>query len=273
MTYSEICDALRAAGIDDAAYEAAILIEKFCGIGRSALLLDRDRDFNSKALARAVDKRCQRYPLQYIVGEWSFCNEVYDLSPECLIPRPDTELLVEQAASVIPQNGSFIDLGTGSGCISISLLAMRPDLVGTAGDISMGALAVAQRNAIRNGVADRIEFIGLDMLSDTLWESGVSFDAIISNPPYIPTSQLGGLDPELAHEPTRALDGGEDGLVFYRKIIENADKILSPDGMILFEFALDQSDDIEALATAQGYSYTLFRDIENRPRACLLTRA
>lgn len=272
MKYSEICDRLTAAGICDAAFEASILIEKFCSVGRSALLLERERDFDSKALARAIDERCRRYPLQYIVGEWSFCNEIYQLSPDCLIPRPDTELLVERAAAAIKPYGHFIDLGTGSGCISISLLAMRPDLIGTAGDISTSALAVAQRNAIRNGVEDRIEFIGLDMLSDTLWESGVRFDAIISNPPYIPTSQLACLDPELSHEPSRALDGGDDGLIFYRKIIENAHKILAPDGVILFEFALDQSEDIEALATARGYNYTLYRDIENRPRACLLSR-
>lgn len=272
MTYSEICGALADAGIEDAAYEAALLIEKFCGVGRTALLLDRGRDFSSDDLSSAVDKRCQRYPLQYIIGEWSFCNEVYELSPDCLIPRPDTELLVERAAAAIKPRGCFIDLGTGSGCISISLLAMRPDLRGVAADISAGAIEVAQRNAIRNGVSDRLECMRLDMLSDELWESGRKFDVILSNPPYIPSSQLAGLDPELAYEPSRALDGGGDGLVFYRKIIENADKILAPDGMILFEFALDQSDDIEAIATDHGYSYTLYRDIENRPRACLLTR-
>lgn len=273
MTYSEICVALTAAGIDDAAYEAATLIKKFCGVDRASLMLDRNRDFNSDALARAVAERCERRPLQYILGEWSFCNEIYYLSPDCLIPRSDTELLVERAAAVLTRGGRFIDLGTGSGCISISLLAMRSDLRGIAADISEGAIEIAKKNAIRNCVSERLDFMHLDMLSDELWESGEKFDAIISNPPYIPTTQLAGLEPELAYEPSRALDGGDDGLVFYRKIIENADKILSPDGAILFEFALDQSDDIEALASAQGYSYTLYRDIEDRPRACLLTRS
>ena len=232
-----------------------------------------NREFISDALTHAVNQRCRRYPLQYIVGEWSFCNEIYELSPDCLIPRPDTELLVERAAAVIKPQGRFIDLGTGSGCISVSLLAMRPDLRGVAADISAGAIETAQRNAVRNGISDRLEFARIDMLSDELWTSDVKFDAIISNPPYIPTSQLSDLDPELAYEPSRALDGGNDGLVFYRKIIENADKILAPGGVILFEFALDQSDDIEALAAARGYSYTLYRDIENRPRACLLTQS
>lgn len=272
MTYIEICDSLTAAGIEDAAYEAAVLIEKFCGVGRTGLILDRNRNFDSLALDRAVGERCRRYPLQYIVGEWSFCNEIYELSPDCLIPRPDTELLVERAAAVIKPRGRFIDLGTGSGCISVSLLAMRHDLRGVAADISAGAIEVARRNACRNGISDRLEFVNLDMLSDELWKSGEKFDAIISNPPYIPSSQLSGLDPELAHEPSRALDGGYDGLVFYRKIVENAANLLAPDGVILFEFALDQSDDIEALAIAHSYNYTLYRDIENRPRACLLTR-
>ena len=272
MTYAEIVSRLSDAGIDDASYEAALLIEKFCGIDRASLLLDRDRELCSDALITAIAERAAHRPLQYIIGEWFFCREVYELSPDCLIPRPDTELLVERAAARLPENAKFIDLGTGSGCISISLLAMRPDLCGTAADISAGAIEVASRNAIRNGVSGRLEFMNIDMLSDELWTSGKVFDAIISNPPYIPSSDLASLDPELSYEPARALDGGEDGLIFYRKIVENARNILAPHGVILFEFALDQSDDIEAIATANGYRYTLYRDIENRPRACLLER-
>lgn len=272
MTYNEICSRLAAAGIDDASYEASLLIEKFCGIDRTSLLLNRDRELISDALESAVTERAAHRPLQYIIGEWFFCQEVYELSPDCLIPRPDTELLVERAAEILPEKAKFIDLGTGSGCISISLLAMRPDLRGVAADISQGALDVSRRNSIRNGVSDRLDFLELDMLSDSLWESGDVFDAIISNPPYIPTVQLSELDPELSYEPSRALDGGCDGLVFYRKIIENAHKILAPEGVILFEFALDQSNDIEAIAAANSYRYTLYRDIEGRPRACLLTQ-
>ena len=272
MTYDEIVSRLATAGIVDAEYEAALLIEHFCGIDRSALLLRRREDLASPELEDAVARRAERFPIQYIIGEWYFCNQVYELSPDCLIPRPDTELLVERAAATVAKDGRFIDLGTGSGCISISLLASRPDLRGLAADISEGAIAQAKKNALRNGVSERLEFSQINMLDNKLWESGQVFDAIISNPPYIPTRQLADLDPELAHEPSRALDGGEDGLVFYRKIVENAHRILAPRGVILFEFALDQSYDIEAIAVANGYKYTLYRDIEKRPRACLLDR-
>lgn len=280
MTYRDICRRLAGAGIDPAAYEAGLLLERFCGVGAAQLPLCRDRDFDSPELDSAVTRRVNHYPLQYILGEWGFCGETYEVTPDCLIPRADTELLVETAAALLPQGAGFADLGCGSGCIAVSLLAARADLVCVAVDISAGALALTERNARRNGVSGRLRTLRGDILTgeildgDTrgagLWARLGSVNMIISNPPYIPSLEINSLSPELAFEPVSALDGGRDGLDFYRSIIACGKAALTPDGVMLFETAAGQTQDVSALAVGAGLRAEVLYDIEKRDRAVLI---
>ncbi len=273
MTYTEILSALRAAGIDEYRHEAALLLSHFCGIPRERIPLIGDRGFDSPALLSAIDERCRRRPLQYILGEWQFCNETYRVGDGCLIPRPETELLVLRAAELLPQNAIFADLCTGSGCIAISLLVRRPDCRAVALELSNDALAYARKNAERNGVSDRIEFIAADLLdASTPTILGRSrFAAIISNPPYIPSREVDKLDPELFFEPREALDGGDDGLVFYRALLENYATCLKSDGFMLFEAGYDQEKSLRDLAEQNGFNFLPEQDLSGHFRIAKFT--
>lgn len=272
MTYRDILRILGAAGICDAAYEASLLLSRFCGIEPSRIPLVRDEVFSSEELRRAVMRRAGRYPLQYILGEWRFCRENYILNEDCLIPRSDTELLVETAAACLPRGGRFIDAGAGSGCVSVSLLAAREDAAGTAFDISEGALAAVRANAETAGVAERLRIFRGDMTDAALWAEAGDFDAVISNPPYIPSAEIDILEPELRYEPRRALDGGEDGLDFYRAILTYAPAALGRGGAILLELGAGQAADVSAIAATKGFYSRVVRDMEGRGRVLVLRR-
>lgn len=180
-------------------------------------------------------------PLAYILGEWYFYGETYKVTPDCLIPRPETEHLVEELIHRLPKNAIFADLCTGSGCISISVLAHRPDLSVVAVDISENALTIAMENAVLNGVSDRITFVTADVLSGNAL-GDTHFDAIVSNPPYIRTDVISGLSQEVRCEPVIALDGGADGLNFYRIIFNAYVKNVKHGGFIVCEIGYDQGD-------------------------------
>lgn len=187
-------------------------------------------------------------PLAYILGEWYFYDEKYLLNEETLIPRSDTEILVEQSIKYIPRDGVFIDLCTGSGCVAISILAHRPDLKAVAVDISQGALEMAKRNAALNAVDDRIDFLCADLLDANFANVfDKRFDALTSNPPYINSSVIPTLAPELAREPHIALDGGEDGLTFYRRIFDLCPALLKDKSPILLEIGYDQADALKRI--------------------------
>lgn len=272
MTYREICALLRNAGIDSAEWDAALLIEHVCKIDASLVPTQPERDYASDALAAAVKKRADRYPLQYLIGTWAFFRQSYEVSPDCLIPRPDTEILVEEAIRRLPRDAVFADLCTGSGCIAISILAERPDTRALAVEKFPDTLALAQRNADRNGVADRFSPLLGDVLTDAFFPSDQRFDAILSNPPYIPHRVLSTLEPELCAEPTVALDGGEDGLIFYRAILSSCANRLKPNGFFLFEIGYDQADDLARIAKAAGFrGFQVFRDYGKNDRAVLIT--
>ena len=257
------------AGIENADFEAALLINFFCGKSRAEILSSPDAQYESKELYDAADKRCERYPLQYIFGEWDFYGETYTVNEHCLIPRPDTELLVEYAIKNLPQNAHFADLCTGSGCIAVSTLVHRPDTYATALDLFPETVALAQKNAARNKVEKRFESICADLLEGNPFKDG-EFDAIISNPPYIRTSVVDTLEEELFSEPRAALDGGEDGLVFYKKILKDYKRSLKKGGFILFEIGYDQERDISILAADNGFSCEVRRDLGGNPRMAIL---
>lgn len=276
MTLQDITARLAAAGIEDARREAQLLAEHFCALSPLALRQTADiplPDPNG-VLARAVEQRAARFPLQYLLGTWGFWRQEYEVSPDCLIPRPDTELLVDYAARKLPRGGRFIDLCTGSGCIAISLLCERPDLSAVAVDLFDATLSLAERNARRNGVGeDRLTLIRGDVLDGAFMHELGKFDAILSNPPYITPAVIDTLAPELAFEPRAALDGGEDGLIFYRRMILGSDyrTALKAGGCFIFEMGYDQGDALRALAAEAGDICTVHRDLGGQERMAVLT--
>ncbi len=253
MTYREICERLKQAGIETAEWDAACLLERYCGVPAATLPLSPEKDYRAPGLLFAVERREARYPLQYLLGEWSFFRQTYEVSPDCLIPRSDTEILVEEAIRRLPENAHFADLCTGSGCIAISVLAERKDTEAVALEKFPKTLALAVRNAQRNGVAGRMQPLLSDVLSPpSPTFPGAPFDAILSNPPYIRSSELSSLAPELSAEPPAALDGGTDGLLFYRAILQRYTKILKPGGFFLLEIGFDQAEKVAEIARREG---------------------
>ncbi len=271
MTYHEITKALANAEIENYRAEAAMLICRFCSINQAELLLRRDEDFDSPELENAVIQRISHYPLQYILGYWEFCHETYRVTKDTLIPRADTEKLVELATRLLPERARFADLCTGSGCVAISTLAARTDCRAVAVDLFPKTLEVARENAEQNGVGDRLGFLEADVLSPAFMDGLGTFDAILSNPPYIETEQLSLLEPELAFEPNAALDGGDDGLKFYRVIIGEYGKYLSPTGFMLLEIGCDQAKAVSTIAAHAGYRCEVYKDFGGNDRVAYLT--
>ena len=274
MTYQELVALLKEAAVDSPEWDAALLLEHFCGISIGSMDPTDPTDYQSEDLEAAARRRATHYPLQYILGEWSFYRQTYEVSPDCLIPRADTEILVEEAIRHLPHGAHFADLCTGSGCIAISTLCERPDTTAYAIDKFVATLAVAMRNASKNGVADRLSLSVADVLKDGALPSEMQFDAILSNPPYIRTGVVGELAPEVLAEPAAALDGGADGLLFYRAILQNGKKHLKAGGFFLFEIGFDQAEDIARLAKEAGYpTCKIIKDLSGNDRVALITEA
>ena len=273
MTYSEICKAFYDAGIDSSEWDAQLLIGHFCGASSLEILGEPNREWSEPSLEQAVERRRRREPLQYLLGTWEFYRQTYEVSPACLVPRSDTEILVEEAIKRLPQGAFFADLCTGSGCIAISVLAERKDTRSLAVELSEEALDLAKRNAERNGVAHRFCGVWGDVLADApaFAEAFPKPHAIFSNPPYIPTEVLETLGPEVRQEPRMALDGGEDGLIFYRKLLRLAERWLQPNGFCLFEIGYDQGEALVALAAQHGFSCAVRKDFGGCDRVAICT--
>ena len=265
MTANEIRERLKACGIENYVLETEILIEELCGS------LAEDVDYSSEKLASAVEKRCARYPLQYIIGKWWLARCEFFVDESCLVPRPDTETIVELAVKHLPKNACFADLCTGSGCIAISILDLRPDTVADAYELYPNTLEMAKKNAAHNKVEERFTPVLGDVLQkDTLGEK--KYSAIISNPPYIRTDVIETLEIEAKTEPRAALDGGEDGLIFYREIVKNFAENLEDGGFFLFEIGFDQANDLKNIADENGFACEIFKDLGGCDRAALLRK-
>lgn len=272
VTYSNIVECLQNSNIKNADMEAVLLLEHFFGVSHAQILAFPERDYTSDSLIEALNRRCEHYPLQYLLGEWSFFGETYFVNESCLVPRADTELLVEEAISMLPPNARFADLCTGSGCIAISTLKHRDDCTALVLDLFEKTLKTAKKNAVRNGVDSRLTYRCADILKPDALDGEESFDAILSNPPYIRTNVLQTLEKELFSEPRAALDGGADGLSFYRAILSYHRKHLKKNGFILFEIGFDQKEDIESLASLYEYSCEVKNDLSGNPRTAFLRK-
>lgn len=273
MTYQKLCTLLKNGGIESPEWEAALLTEHFYGCPPALVSLSPSKEYPDGPIADALRRRLAHEPLQYILGEWSFYRQTYKVTPDCLIPRSDTEVLVEEALKRLPPHAHFADLCTGSGCIAVSTLAERPDCSCIAVDKFSATLELAVHNAQKNGVLDRLTPLQADVLTPFALCAHHSLDAILSNPPYIRTESLRTLAPELHKEPVVALDGGTDGLCFYRAILQNTAVFLKEDGFFLFEIGYDQGAALEQLGKEAGFPHcSIRRDYGGNPRAVTLSR-
>lgn len=288
MTYQECYregqTALAQAGIEEAALDARLLLEYVCGTNRNDLLVHGEQPVAQdqyRSFLALIEKREKRIPLQHLTGTQDFMGLIFQVNEHVLIPRQDTEILVEEVLKNLHDGMSVLDMCTGSGCILISLLHYSNACSGVGADVSEEALQAAIKNAEkllpghrivsgkntaagpgmpeeRNKTAAKeqkaeaglVQFVKSDLFAQVPG----GFDIIVSNPPYIPTSVIDTLMPEVReHEPRRALDGAEDGLYFYRKIIRESRRYLLQGGMLFLEIGYDQAEAVSALMQDAGY--------------------
>lgn len=261
--YNKACRMLEETGVPDAAYDAFRLIQFITGIDRSDLIADGERqidDRQTEKCLRLLKKRATRIPLQHLTGETEFMGLSFTVNPDVLIPRPDTEILVETALEKAAgkRGGNILDIGCGSGCVLISLLhylnhgSSEPLWKGVGSDISSSVLKTARINGKRNHQEALITWVQSDLFEEIPSET---YTLIVSNPPYIPSDVIEELEPEVrCHDPIRALDGGEDGLSFYRQMIPRASRYLGPEGWLIVEIGFDQKAPVAELFSQHGFS-------------------
>ena len=239
----------------EAQLDARLLLEHVCGTSLQTLLLDGERavtDNEAELYRRLLKRRCSREPLAYILGKWDFMGLEFGVSSDVLIPEQDTENLVEEVMREVCDGDRILDLCTGSGCILLSLLNYSNGSTGVGTDLSEGAIAVAKENALKLGLSERCDWKAGDLFEAV--DPGEKFDIIVSNPPYIRSETIGELAPEVRiHEPRMALDGGNDGLYFYKRIIPEAADYLRTGGMLFLEIGYDQAEQAGALMKDAGY--------------------
>ena len=237
--------------------EAELLFTDILNCSRQSLYLDKDilLDKTKSYLASGVlRRRMQGEPIQYILGKAEFMGLEFKVAPDVFIPRPETEILVEAVINIVQSSEfkvqSILDLGTGSGCIAVSVIKFLPGVKVTAADISESAIKIARLNAMLNNV--QIDFL-LSDLFDNYEPRTMNYELIISNPPYICTAEIEALQPEVKYEPRMALAGGEDGLDFYRRIIKESPAYLKKGGFLIMEMGFNQKDAIKNIFQKSGY--------------------
>ena len=287
MTYQEAyrygSQSLQQAGVEEYQLDAFYLLEHCTGITRASYYSNQYQEIaesSQKEYQKLIEQRAQRIPLQHLTGSQEFMGLTFEVNSDVLIPRQDTEVLVEtalellknraidnasrdadkqqEAEALLTNNEWLLDMCTGSGCILISLLHYATQqnikLSGTGVDVSPAALTIARKNAQANAV--EATFIESDLFSRLQGR----FSLIVSNPPYIPSAEIATLAPEVAqHDPLLALDGHEDGLYFYRKIVTDSSKYLLQDGWLLFEIGAPQAADVKALMESSGFKRVQIR--------------
>lgn len=270
--YLDIRAQLRKAGVEAATLEARELV---CfGTGKTKEELTRDGSLyaspdTEKRVRELMERHLAGEPVAYLIGEWEFYGLPLDISPDVLIPRPDTEVLVEQALEYLQTAGEcrVLDLCAGSGCIGLALAAHAPTVRVVLGEYSDAALKICRQNIRRNGLSGRVVPVQVDALARPERALG-EFRCIVSNPPYIPRADIKTLDGSVKdYEPRMALDGGEDGLDFYRSIVEKWKDALIPGGRLYFEVGIGQADDVLRIMRKEGFGdIQIVRDLAGIPR-------
>jgi release factor glutamine methyltransferase len=272
----ELRRSLTEAGFETAALDARLLLLEAVGISATELITGPDLPLTleqATTLSAFLRRRLNHEPVARIVGEREFWGLPFRLSPETLVPRPDTETLVETALDLLPDSQTplrVVDFGTGSGCILVALLHELPQAIGLGVDLSFGALVTARANANDNQVGNRCHF------ALSRWADAVSgpFDLIVSNPPYIASGVIPRLDEEVReHDPRLALDGGPDGLEPYRILLGEAERLLAPGGLLAVEIGYDQAEALSSLAGLHGLEILrIAHDLSGNPRCIAMKR-
>jgi release factor glutamine methyltransferase len=281
---SEAAGSLRAAGIAEPRREAATLLMHALARDRAFLFAHDDERLGDEDFARfrrAVERRAAGEPSQYITGRQEFYGLEFEVTPDVLIPRPETELLVETALELLmpEESPAVCDVGTGSGCVAVAVLHERADARAVGLDISPAALRVAGRNAARHGVAARLRLLHSDCF-DALRAEGrddedARFRMIVSNPPYVAEQDIAGLQREVRdHEPRAALTPGGDGLAVVRRLVSESPRHLQPGGHLLFEIGFNQHEQVAALINPRTWTrLDTLRDLQGIPRTVVLRLA
>ena len=252
---TEAAARLTAAGIESPHREARMLLAHTLDVDQAAIIGHPERAVPDPDAFRAlVDRRSGGVPAAQLLGQQEFWSLSFRVTPDTLIPRPETETLVEAALAAVKERKlaapMILDLGTGTGCLLLSLLSECPGARGVGVDRSAAAVDVARGNAEQLGLADRAHFLVSDWAAPLLGR----FDIVVSNPPYIATDEIGALQPEVArHEPKQALDGGADGLTCYRAIVDDLPRLLAPGGVVFLEVGLGQWEPVAALLETAGF--------------------
>lgn len=257
MTYKQLYEygvtELEKAGIAEAKLDARLLLEYICHTDRNTLLVHGDNERNNleeQFYKMTIEKRASHVPLQHITGEQEFMGLTFKVNEHTLIPRQDTEFVVEEALRHLSDGMSILDMCTGSGCILLSLLKYSNECEGVGIDISSKALEVAKENATKLNL--KAEFVESDLFSKL--DKKQVFDIIVSNPPYIETAVIDTLMPEVRdYEPLSALDGMEDGLYFYRRIVEEAPDYMKSGGWLFFEIGYNQGEAVKKIMQDKGF--------------------
>jgi release factor glutamine methyltransferase len=269
-------------GVESPRLQAELLLGHLLHVPRMKLYLDFERVLTAAEtdhFRELIRRRGGREPLQHIVGSISFCGLEMAVNRHVLVPRPETELLAESAWTYLNQRVGgagagprVLDFGTGSGCLAITLGVKVPGARVTALDVSPEALEVARGNAERHGVAERIEFVQGDSLANVA--AGERFDLVVSNPPYIPTAEIASLEPEVRdYDPRAALDGGVDGLGFYRRLAAEAGARLAAGGRMMLEFGDGQAETVSAIVSEQKWIVErVVEDYTQRPRILICAK-
>jgi release factor glutamine methyltransferase len=261
----QIAARLAAAGIEDARREARVILAAAHGVDAAGLLLLDTVD--AALFEPLVQRRVAREPLAYILGRREFWGLMFEVSPATLIPRPDSETIVEAALAACPAPARVLDLGTGTGCLLLAVLHERPGAFGVGVDLVPQAAALAARNAQALGMGTRAAFAAGD------WAAALdgTFDLVLSNPPYIPDADIAGLMPEVAaFEPRTALDGGVAGLEAYRRIIADLPRLLRANGVAVLELGVGQAQFMMDIAAQAGFACDIHRDFGGIERAAVL---
>ncbi|ADO73459.1 peptide chain release factor N(5)-glutamine methyltransferase [Stigmatella aurantiaca] len=262
--------------VDSPRLTAEVLLAHLLKTGRVRLYVDLDRPLSKEELAayRAlIERRMAGEPTQYLTGAKEFYNRPFKVDARVLIPRPETELLVEAALRALPKDAPShaLDVCAGSGCIAISLAAERPQTSVLATDLSPGACALARENAETLGVSSRVTFLQGDLFAPV--PADARFALVVSNPPYIASGEIPGLSVEVRREPHLALDGGRDGLDLIRRVIQGARRYLAPGGLLAMEIGETQGAAVKELLHAAGYSDArVEKDLERRDRLAFGTQ-
>ena len=257
-------------GIDSPRLDAEVLLAHVLNCRRLDLYVDAEKILSLEKILRfneLISRRLEGIPVAYLTGTREFMGLKFSVTPDVLIPRPDTEIVTEfvgEFLRALNREVSFADIGTGSGAICVSILKFIKTARSCAVDVSSKALEVAELNARKFHVDDRIKFFCGDMFAPL---SGKIFDAIVSNPPYIPTGDLPTLQAEVQSEPTLALDGGTDGLTFYRRLADASPKFLSSGGLLAVEVGINQASTVKEIFTRAGFvDVEILRDLSGIER-------